>query len=141
MRGRLDVERSTILICDDDRAHADALALGLHALGHAVEVTRSRADAFAVACAFDIDVIVAGWTLRDGSALALPASLGIRRPRLLVLASRIDERLPTPVSRRVGFDLQLTKVVEPETLDRVLRTSNKKYERGETPVDMPVSRR
>jgi DNA-binding response OmpR family regulator len=115
--------RDTVLICDDDRVLADTLALGLHALGHAVEVTRSRADAFAVACAFDIDALVAGWSLRDGSALALPAALGIRRPPLLVLASRIDERLPLPVARRVGFDLQLTKVVEPASLDRVLRTS------------------
>ena len=111
----------TVLICDDDREHADALALGLHALGHAVELTRSRADAFAVACAFDVDVIVAGWTLRDGSALALPAALGIRRPPLVLLASRMDERLPMAVARRVGFDRQLTKVVEPEALDRLLR--------------------
>jgi DNA-binding response OmpR family regulator len=112
-----------VLICDDDRTHADSLALGLHALGHAVEVTRSRADAFAVACAFDVDVILAGWTLRDGSALALPAALGIRRPQLLVLASRIHERLPMPVARRVGFDVQLTKVVEPLALERLFRAA------------------
>ncbi len=118
---RTSVARSTVLICDDDRDHADALALGLHALGHAVELTRSRADAFAVACAFDVDVLVAGWTLRDGSALALPSSLGIRRPPLVLLASRIDEHLSMHVARRVGFDLQLTKVVDPAALDRLLQ--------------------
>jgi len=132
------VERATILICDDDRMHADGLALGLHAMGYAVEVTRTRADAFAVACAFDVDVIVAGWTVRDGAALALPASLGIRRPPLLVLASRIDERLPPAVARRVGFDLQLTKLVDPRALDRVIKT---RFEKIETPVAVPVSRR
>jgi DNA-binding response OmpR family regulator len=112
--------RTAILICDDDRTHADALALGLYARGHAVEVTRSRTDAFAVACAFDIDLIVAGWVLRDGSALALPSALGIRRPPLLVLASRVDERLPFHVARRVGFDIQLTKVVDASLVERLL---------------------
>ncbi len=110
-----------MVICDEDRVHGDGLALGLQALGYAVEVARSRVEAFEAACAFDLDAIVAGWTLRDGSALALPAALGIRRPRVLVLASGVHERIPLEVAKRVGFDMQLTKVVAPGTVEGLLR--------------------
>lgn len=111
---------STILLCDDDRPHTEALARGLTKLGHTVEVTRTHAEAFAAACALDLEAIVAAPFLRDGSALILPASLGIRRPPLLLLATRTMERLAKDVALRVGFDAQLTKVVDPRIVDRML---------------------
>jgi DNA-binding response OmpR family regulator len=110
-----------VLICDEDRAHTNALRGALEDLGWAVELTRSYAEAFALACAIDLEGIVCAPFLTDGSALALPGSLGIRRPPTVVLASRLGEHVPRSVARRVGFDAQLTKVVEPEKLDRLLR--------------------
>ncbi len=109
-----------LLLCDEDRRHTDALAAGLDALGHAVEVVRSHAEAFAIACAYDIDALVVAPFLRDGSALVLPSALGIRRPPLVVLVSRISERIAPPVVKRLGFDAQLTKVVDPAEIDRML---------------------
>jgi DNA-binding response OmpR family regulator len=112
--------RSTILLCDDDRTHTQSLARGLAELGYAVETTRCHAEAFAIACSLDLDALVAAPFLRDGSALVLPASLGIRRPPLLLLASRISERLSIEVVQRVGFDAQLTKVLDARVVDRML---------------------
>lgn len=115
------VERPIVLLCDEERAHTEALAAGLDDLGYAVEVARSYAEAFALACALDLDGLVAAPFLRDGSALVLPASLGIRRPPGVVLASRLRERIAAPIARRVGFDAQLTKAVDARKLDRLLR--------------------
>jgi ActR/RegA family two-component response regulator len=50
--------RKTVLICDEDRAHTQTLAEGLERLGYAVEMVRSYAEAFAIACAHDIDALV-----------------------------------------------------------------------------------
>jgi ActR/RegA family two-component response regulator len=109
-----------ILLCDDDRLHADALAYGLDELGYLVLLSRSLEEAFAVACRFDLEALVAGARVEDGSTLALPAALGIRRPPFSVLATRIGERIAMPIARRVGYRVQLTKVVEARAVDRLL---------------------
>ncbi|WP_146655118.1 hypothetical protein [Labilithrix luteola] len=113
----------TVLICDEDRGHTEPLALGLFELGYMVELTRSYAEAFAIACARDFDALVTAPFLRDSSALMLPAALGIRRPLIVVLASRMGERLDPVIVRRVGFDAQLAKVVAPMTVDRMVRAA------------------
>lgn len=109
-----------LLLCDEDRRHTDALARGLDGLGHAVEVVRSHAEAFAIACAYDLDALVVAPFLRDGSALVLPSALGIRCPPLVLLVCSITERIAPRVVARLGFDAQLTKVVDPADVDRRL---------------------
>lgn len=111
----------SLLICDEDRTHACALAAGMTELGWLVDVVRSYADAFARACAYDFDVLVVAPFLRDGSALALPSALGICRPPIVVLSCAMDERLDPDVVRRVGFDAQLTKVVSPRDVVGLVR--------------------
>jgi DNA-binding response OmpR family regulator len=112
-----------VLLCDDERDATGALAAELEQLGVAVTVVRTCADAFAAACALDLDALVAAPYVRDGSALVLPAALGIRRPKLVVLTSRMTDRVPAEVARRVGFDAQLTKVVDARQLERLVRAS------------------
>jgi len=112
--------RRTVLICDEDRAHTHALARGLEQLGYAVEIVRSYAEAFAIACAHDLDALVVAPFLRDGSALVLPTALGIRKPPVTILVTRMGERLSRVVTSRVGFDAQLTKVVDPLEVDRLV---------------------
>jgi len=114
---------ANVLLCDDERGSTEALARELESLGHSVTIARSCAEAFAAACASDFDVLVAAPFLRDGSALVLPSALGIRRPRLTVLLSRMGERLAPVVTRRVGFDVQLTKLVDARRLDPLLRAA------------------
>lgn len=100
--------------------HTHCLAAGLEELGYVVEVVRSYAEAFAIACAHDLDALVVAPFLRDGSALVLPTALGIRRPPVTVLVTRMAERLSDVVAKRVGFDAQLTKVVDPRAVDRLV---------------------
>ncbi len=110
-----------VLICDEDRTHNEALGHPLRELGYEIQVARCYDEAFALACAIDLEGLLCAPFLRGGSALALPASLGIRRPPAVLLASRIGERLPDAVARRVGFDAQLSKVVDAVKLDRLIR--------------------
>lgn len=122
-RQGVGIFRSNVLLCDQEREGTDLLAADLRDLGHAVTIARSCADTFSAACSYDFDALVLAPILRDGSALILPAALGIRTPKLTVLMCRLGERLARSVTRRVGFDAQLTKVVDARELDRLLRAS------------------
>jgi len=117
------IARPNILLCDEERASTDALATELRALGHTVTITRSCTDAFSAACANDYAALVVAPYLRDGAALVLPRALGIRRPPLVVLVSRLSDRIAAPVARHLGFDVQLTKIVDAKRLDRLIRSS------------------
>ena len=119
----MSASRRTVLICDEDRFHTQTLANGLDALGYAVEHVRSYAEAFAIACAHDIDVLVVAPFLKDGSALVLPTALGIRKPPVTLLITRMTERIATAVATRVGFDAQLTKCVAPESVHRLVENA------------------
>jgi ActR/RegA family two-component response regulator len=112
--------RRTVLICDEDRFHTQTLAAGLEQLGYAVEVVRTYAEAFAIACAHDIDALVVAPFLKDGSALVLPSALGIRKPPVTVLITRMTERIANVVAHRVGFDVQITKCVAADTVHRLV---------------------
>ena len=115
--------RPNVLLCDDERECTQVLAADLESLGHSVTIVRSCADAFGTACANDFDALIAAPFLRDGSALVLPGALGIRRPRLVVLTTRVSDRLAPAIAKRVGFDRQLCKVVDASVLDRMIRAS------------------
>lgn len=115
--------RTSVLLCDEDRDHTALLLAQLVELGHSVTIARSCSEAFAVACSDDFDALVAAPSLRDGTALMLPRALGLRRPRLVVLVTRMSERLAQGIAQSGGFDAQLTKVVDPRRLDRLVRGS------------------
>lgn len=129
------------MICDDDGVAADLLALQLEELGHSVFIARSCGAAFTAACAQDFDALLCAPFLRDGSTIALPHALGIRRPPLVALTSRMGERLARPVARRVGFDMQLTKIVDARQLDALLRAAKRTVVAiAEVEPTAPVSR-
>ena len=121
--GGVGTARCTVLICDEDREHTHALASELVELGNAAFVARSYAEAFAIACAVDADVLLAAPFVRDGSTLVLPAALGIRRPKVAVLAPRLGERISDELAKRVGYDAQLTKAVSVRDLQRLVRAA------------------
>lgn len=128
--------RPTVLLCDDERECTQVLAADLESLGHTVTIVRSCADAFGTACANDFDALLAAPFLRDGSALVLPGALGIRRPRLVVLTTRLSDRLAPAIAKRVGFDLQLCKVIDAKALDRMIRASIARAEADVIDVDV-----
>lgn len=114
---------SSILLCDEERESAALLASELEECGHDVTIVCSCAEAFSAACAHDYDVLVAAPFLRDGATLLLPRTLGIRRPPLMILMTRMTERLSAAAAQRVGFDAQLTRVVDVRRLDCIVRTA------------------
>lgn len=116
-------EGASVLLCDEERESAAVLAAELEELGHDVTIVCSCSDAFSAACAHDYDVLVAAPFLRDGATLLLPRALGIRRPPLVVLMTRITERLSPVATQRVGFDAQITRVVDARRLDRLMRSA------------------
>lgn len=124
--------RRTVLICDEDRAHTETLAAGLEDLGYATLVVNTYAEAFAIACAHDIDALVVAPFLKDGSALVLPSALGIRKPPVSVLITRMTERISSVVAVRVGFDAQITKCVAPRTVHQLI-------EAGAQPAQPPAA--
>ncbi len=133
--------RRTVLICDEDRLHSETLTAGLQELGYAVDTVRSYAEAFAIACAHDLNALVVAPFLRDGSALVLPTALGIRKPPVTVLITRMTERLANIVAKRVGFDAQITKVVDPRVLDRLIRAAAEGRRAGHGPAVEADARR
>lgn len=116
-------EGARVLLCDADHEAATLLAAELADLGHEVTIVCSCADAFSAACAQDFDALVAAPFMRDGATLLLPRALGIRRPRTMVLMTRISERLAPGAAERGGFDAQLTRVVDARRLDRLMRSA------------------
>jgi DNA-binding response OmpR family regulator len=122
-RSTVGYEGSSVLLCDEERETAVSLATELEELGHDVTIVCSCSNAFSAACAKDYDVLVAAPFLRDGATLLLPRALGIRRPRLMVLMTRITERLSPGAAERAGFDAQVTRVVDVRRLDRLMRAS------------------
>lgn len=135
----MSAHRRTVLLCDEDRSHTETLAAGLERLGYAVEVVRSYAEAFAIACAHDIDALVVAPFLKDGSALVLPSALGIRKPPVTVLISRMTERISTVVAQRVGFDAQLTKCVTAETVHRLVESAAARTSTADVPQRVRTS--
>ena len=134
------IHRRTVLVCDEDRTHSEGLACALLELGYAVEVVRSYAEAFAIACAHDLDAMIVAPTLCDGSALVLPTALGIRKPPIVILMTTLHERLARVVARRVGFDVQLTKVVDPRVVDSILKNGVANEENDASRTQHEVSR-
>lgn len=124
--------RRTVLICDEDRFHTETLTAGLEQLGYVVEWVRSYAEAFAIACAHDIDALIVAPFLKDGSALVLPSALGIRKPPVAVLITRMTERIANVVALRVGFDAQLTKCVAATTVHRLIEAAAQREAAAET---------
>jgi DNA-binding response OmpR family regulator len=123
---------SNVLLCDEDRDQIDTLVVELAELGHYVTVARTCADAFTAACRDDFDALLSAPALRDGTTLMLPRALGIRRPRLVLLVTRLSERVGTNVARGVGFDGQLTKIVSAARVDRILRAHLKEPTKGDS---------
>lgn len=106
-----------VVLCDDDRAHAAALGGELVARGWRVALVERYTEAFALCCAHDVDALLVAPFLRSGSALVLPSALGIRKPPLTVLMTRLTERIGWNIAVRCGYDRQLCKAVDARVID------------------------
>jgi PAS domain S-box-containing protein len=112
-------ESHRLLVVDDNREHADTLALYLSTAGHQVRVAYDGLDAVAVATDFDPDAVLmdVGMPGLDGygAARRMRAQPGGRR-RVLVALTGWGQSEDRRRSRAAGFDAHLVKPADPPAL-------------------------
>jgi DNA-binding NtrC family response regulator len=115
---------STVLLVDDDEDSVLVMEAALVGGGFAVQIARSCREARALLDAHRVDALVTDFSLGDGTALELFASLAAaKRPRVAVLVTGYGSPEDLARSRAAGFHAHLVKPVSLEQLERTLRTA------------------
>jgi PAS domain S-box-containing protein len=112
-----------VLVVEDNRDAADTLRELLDLLGHQVEVAYSGPEGLAAARRFRPDVVLCDLGLpgMDGYALAAELRAGPETAHArLIAVSGYGQEEDRDRSRDAGFDLHLTKPVDPERLTGLL---------------------
>jgi CheY-like chemotaxis protein len=112
-----------VLIADDNRAGAEALATHLRACGHAVRVVGDGDGAIdaALAAPPDVALLDIGMPGRDGWEAAQTIRRVLAgRPCLLVAISGFTDEIDRRRSAEAGFDHHLAKPVSLPDLERLL---------------------
>jgi CheY-like chemotaxis protein len=117
------IERSHILVVDDNKDAADSLAQWLRLSGHRVEVAYCGLSALACVRAHQPEVVVCDLGLPEitGYDFALAVRRESERPIRLIAHSGYSR--PEEVSRCIecGFDAHVAKPSPPAYIERVLR--------------------
>jgi CheY-like chemotaxis protein/anti-sigma regulatory factor (Ser/Thr protein kinase) len=117
------VRRGRVLVADDNRDAADSLALALQASGHEVWAAHSGGQALDMARRERPDVLILdiGMPDIDGYQLArLIRAEPWGRHAALVAMTGWGQPQDKQRARAAGFDVHLTKPVQPDEVDRVL---------------------
>ena len=112
---------TTVVVVDDDEDNVAVLELGLQSVGFEVKTARSLREARLLLEAGHADALVTDYSLGDGTAVELLASLGTKRPRLAILVTGHSSPEHVAESRAAGFDAHLVKPVDLRQLERTLR--------------------
>jgi CheY-like chemotaxis protein len=114
---------SRILIVDDNDDMAEALVMWLEDLGHEVKLAKSAEAAIASAREVRPDAMLCDIGLPDMSgfdlARAIRADALLAEVRLIALSGFTGPR-SSEEAGEAGFDLYLSKPVDPDMLERVL---------------------
>jgi CheY-like chemotaxis protein len=113
----------TVLVVDDDEDNVAVLELALNAAGFSVKVAGSLREARAVLASSPVDALVTDYSLGDGNAVDLMASLGERRPRVAILVTGYGSAEDHERSRAAGFDAHLVKPIVLDQLEPLLRSA------------------
>lgn len=105
-----------VLLIDDDNDNLEILEAAL--VQHGFECTKaaSSADAKEVLAKQSFDALVSDYSLGDGDAIELLASLGSARPRLAILVTGYGSDDDRARSKAAGFDEHLVKPIAFEKL-------------------------
>jgi CheY-like chemotaxis protein len=115
--------RLRVLIVDDERDTADSLGLLLQRAGHEVKVAYTGAAALETARQLRPDVVLCDLGLPGLDGLQVAAALRAdpaTADARLIAVSGYGQQCDASRSRAAGFDLHLTKPVDPEAWPRVL---------------------
>jgi CheY-like chemotaxis protein/anti-sigma regulatory factor (Ser/Thr protein kinase) len=125
------VARRRVLVVDDNRDLAESLGMVLRLWGHDVKVVYDGPEALAAARDHRPDVVFLdiGLPGLDGYEVArrLRGRLGFRDTRVVAITgySREEDRRK---AREAGFDMHLTKPVDPEDLQKLLQTAGPEHQ-------------
>ncbi len=106
-----------ILVVDDDEDTRDLYVVAFETAGFTVRAAGTVAEALGVLGQVEPDVLVADYSLPDGTGSTLMESCAAARPRFCVLVTGFNERDVVAS----GFDLVLTKPVAFEALVEAVR--------------------
>ena len=111
-----------ILIAEDERRLAGAIARGLRREGMAVDITHDGASALAMVGEFHPDVVLLdiGLPKGDGVEIARRIRSGGALPGAMLIALSGYQASRRPGSDGAGFDAWLVKPIEGETLRRLI---------------------
>ncbi len=116
--------RSRILLADDNRDAVDSLALVLRMAGYEVYATHSGLEALDVGARVRPDVFILDIGMPEISGYELAGRIRRQswgRDPLLIALTGWGQREDKERSREAGFDHHLTKPVDPDQLERLLR--------------------
>jgi DNA-binding response OmpR family regulator len=111
----------TVVVVDDDEDNVGVLEVGLQTAGFVVKTARSVREALELLAVGQVDALVTDYSLGDGTALELLASLGSKRPRLAILVTGHGSPEDVASSRAAGFDAHLVKPIDFRQLELTLR--------------------
>ncbi|MHC4549699.1 MAG: sigma-54-dependent transcriptional regulator [Planctomycetota bacterium] len=112
------MKRLTILVIDDDRAHAEATAEIVERLGHEARTACSGEEGIARLRAGDADVVVTDLVMRDRSGLDVVAAASAGPPVIVMTGYGSEEAAPAVL--RAGAAAYLVKPLGVEMFRRVL---------------------
>ena len=116
--------RLRILIAEDVADCADSMALLLRLYGHEVEIARSGPAALEKAKAYQPDVLLLdiGLPGMDGYEVANRLKkLNVNKKPVIIAVTGYGQEADRRHSAQSGIDLHLTKPVDPEHLEHLLR--------------------
>ena len=113
----MDPERTLVLLVEDDQDTRELLAEVLQARGCSVRGAETVANARAVIAEARPDVLVADYSLPDGTGADIVQGLSSSRPRLCILLTGFEPDRVTST----GFDVVLRKPVGPDAVIAEIR--------------------
>jgi len=117
-------QRSRILLTDDNRDAVDSLALVLEMAGYEVYATHSGLEALEVGARVLPDIFILDIGMPEISGHELASRIRQQswgRGALMIALTGWGQREDKERSREAGFDYHLTKPVDPDQLQRLLR--------------------
>lgn len=117
------MQKSLVLVVDDDDDNANMLEAALELAGFAVRIAKSTHEAKAVLEQVPVDALVTDYSLGDGTAIDLLASIGVRRPRVAVLVTGHGSDADKERSAAAGFEAHLVKPIALKELQELLRAA------------------